>query len=71
MFIEQIPKFNNDNSNQQLRFITLIDIFYQKNISLTLSLEKKINEIGTSLKHREVFKRTISRIFQMTKINNN
>ena len=28
IFIEEIPKFNDENSNQQLRFITLIDIFY-------------------------------------------
>ena len=30
IFIENIPKFNNENSNQQLRFITLIDILYEK-----------------------------------------
>ena len=30
IFIEEIPKFNNENSNQQLRFITLIDILYEQ-----------------------------------------
>ena len=30
IFIEEVPVFNEYNSNQQLRFITLIDIFYEK-----------------------------------------
>ena len=40
IFIEEIPVFNDINSNQQLRFITLIDILYEKEISLTLSLQE-------------------------------
>ena len=67
IFIEGIPIFNDNNSNQQLRFITLIDIFYEKKISLTLSLEKNLNGLGSSIRHLEIFKRTISRLFQMTK----
>ena len=35
--IENIPIFNSGNSNQQQRFITLIDILYEKNIPLMLS----------------------------------
>ena len=68
IFIEDIPMFNDDNSNQQLRFVNLIDIFYEKKISLTISLEKNLMYIGSSKKHSEVFKRTISRLFEMTKI---
>ena len=30
MVIENIPNFDNENSNQQQRFITLIDIIYEK-----------------------------------------
>ena len=71
VFIEDIPNFNDVNSNQQFRFITLIDIFYEKKIFLTLSLVKELNDIGTSIKHSEVFKRTISRLFEMTKLNLN
>ena len=67
IFIEEIPKFNNENSNQQLRFITMIDIFYEKKIRLTLSLEENLNNLGSSNKHFEIFKRTISRMFEMTK----
>jgi len=32
--IDQIPQFNDENSNQQQRFITLLDVIYDKNIYL-------------------------------------
>ncbi len=67
IFIEEIPIFNNENSNQQLRFITLIDVFYEKKIRLTLSLEESLDSLGSSMRHSEIFKRTISRLFEMTK----
>ena len=67
IFIEDIPKFNNENSNQQLRFITMIDIFYEKKIRLILSIEENLDNLSSSNKHSEVFKRTISRMFEMTK----
>ena len=66
IFIEKVPVFNEYNSNQQLRFITLIDIFYEKKINLTLSMETDLNNIGTSKKHSETFKRTTSRVHEMT-----
>ena len=66
VFIEEVPKFDEFNSNQQLRFITLIDIFYEKKISLTLSLNCELNKLGTSKKHSKIFKRTISRLYEMT-----
>ncbi len=68
IFIEEIPIFNDSNSNQQLRFIILIDILYEKKISLTLSLANDLNSLGSSKKHFEIFKRTTSRLFEMTKI---
>ena len=71
VFIEEIPEFNDSNSNQQLRFITLIDIFYEHNIGLTLSLENKPSHLSSSTKHAAAFKRTISRLFEMIKFKNN
>ena len=70
IFIEEIPTFNNENSNQQLRFITLIDIFYEKKIKLTLSLEESLDNLGSSKKHFTIFKRSISRMYEMTKAAN-
>ena len=66
IFIENIPIFNEYNSNQQLRFITLIDILYDKKITLTLSMEIELKKISSSKKHNNVFKRTISRLHEMT-----
>ena len=66
VFIEEVPIFNDENSNQQLRFIILIDIFYEKKISLTLSLENNLLKLGSSKKHYESFKRTLSRLNEMT-----
>jgi cell division protein ZapE len=68
IFIEEVPIFKEENSNQQLRFITLIDILYEKKINLTLSLASDLKLLGSSKKNSEVFKRTISRLFEMTKI---
>ena len=66
IFIEEIPSFNEFNSNQQLRFITLIDILYDKKITLTLSLASDLKNLSSSKKHSEIFKRTISRLYEMT-----
>ncbi len=66
MIIENIPKFNNNNSNQQQRFITLIDIIYEKNIPLMLTSQLSLDDLGTSFILKQVFKRTISRIHELT-----
>ena len=68
IIIENIPNFNNDNSNQQQRFITLIDIFYEKNIPLLVSSKSKLNSISSSINLRDVFKRTISRLHELTSV---
>ncbi len=64
--ILNIPNFNDVNSNQQQRFITLIDILYEKKISLMISTELKLEDIGSSDKLTEPFKRTLSRLFELT-----
>ena len=66
IFIEEIPNFDEYNSNQQLRFISLIDILYDKKIRLTLSMESELKKISSSKKHSKTFKRTVSRLYEMT-----
>ena len=68
IIIENIPNFNNDNSNQQQRFITLVDILYEKNIPLLVSSKLKLNSISSSINLKDVFKRTISRLHELTSI---
>jgi len=58
--IENIPIFNSDNSNQQQRFITLIDILYEKNIPLMITSQLQLDLLSSSEDLKKIFKRTIS-----------
>jgi len=71
IIIENIPNFNNDNSNQQQRFITLIDILYEKNIPLMITSKSQLNFISSSKNLENVFKRTISRLHELTSMKYN
>ena len=64
--IENIPEFNEINSNQQLRFITLIDIIYDKNIPIAVTASQKLDELNSSKYLEKQFKRTISRLYELT-----
>ena len=48
IIIENIPNFNDSNSNQQNRFITLIDIIYENKIKLLVSSEKSLSNLSSS-----------------------
>ena len=69
--IDQIPKFDDINSNQQHRFITLIDIVYDKKIPIAVTAEKNLDELTSSKSLKEPFKRTISRLYELTSLNFN
>ena len=66
MAIDQIPQFDDINSNQQHRFITLIDIVYDKKIPIAVTAEKNLDELTSSKSLKEPFKRTISRLYELT-----
>jgi len=67
--IENIPKFNDENINKQQRFITLIDILYEKKISLMVSSYADLESLGSSRALINPFKRTLSRLYELTSIN--
>ena len=69
LLIEKLPDFNEDNSNQQQRFITLIDILYEKKIPLMITSYINLNLINSSKSLQDPFKRTISRLYELTSIN--
>ncbi|MDA8569802.1 cell division protein ZapE [Candidatus Pelagibacter sp.] len=71
IIIENTPNFNNDNSNQQQRFITLIDILYEKKLPLMISSESQLKLISSSKSLENVFKRTISRLYELTSVKYN
>ncbi len=66
MVIDQIPKFNDVNSNQQKRFITLLDVIYDKNISLAVTADQNLDQLTSSRLLEKSFKRTISRLYELT-----
>ena len=71
IFIENLPNFNESNSNQQRRFITLIDIIYEKKIPLMITSQVDLNLIETSKNLVDPFKRTVSRLYDLTSIDYN
>jgi cell division protein ZapE len=66
IIIENLPKFNENNSNQQQRFITLIDIIYEKNVRLTISSMLDLKSLTSANSLLQIFKRTTSRIHELT-----
>ena len=71
IFIKNLPNFNENNSNQQQRFITLIDIIYEKKIPLMITSQVDLSLIKSSKSIAEPFKRTISRLYELTSIKYN
>ena len=68
ILIENLPNFGENNSNQQHRFITLIDIIYEKKIPLMITSQVNLNLIESSKNLQEPFKRTVSRLNELTSI---
>ena len=71
IFIENLPNFNESNSNRQRRFITLIDIIYEKKIPLMITSQVDLNLIETAKNLVDPFKRTVSRLYDLTSIDYN
>ncbi len=66
--INQIPQFDDTNTNQQQRFITLLDILYEKNIPISVTTNQKIDKFTSSKLLEKPFKRTISRLYELTSV---
>ena len=69
--LDNIPQFNDINSNQQKRFITLIDVIYDKNIPLAVTADQNIDQFTSSRLLENPFKRTISRLYELTSVKKN
>tara|TARA_B100001758_G_scaffold40972_1_gene32120 strand:- start:100 stop:1155 length:1056 start_codon:yes stop_codon:yes gene_type:complete len=69
--LENISNFNDINSNQQQRFITLIDIIYENKIPMAVTSNFNLNNFSSSKLLEKSFKRTISRLYELTSINYN
>ena len=69
--LDNVPQFNDVNSNQQQRFITLIDVLYDKDIPLAVTAEKNIDQFTSSRLLENPFKRTVSRLYELTSMKMN
>ena len=69
IIIENVPEFNDINSNQQQRFITLIDVIYDKDRAIAVTAEQSLENLSSSRSLEKPFKRTISRLFELTSKN--
>ncbi len=68
-FIENIPNFTDELINEQYRFINLIDIIYDNQLSLVATATVPINQLTSSVKLQKVFQRTLSRLNELTRSN--
>ncbi|MDC0416640.1 cell division protein ZapE [Candidatus Pelagibacter sp.] len=68
ILIENLPDFDDNNSDQQQRFITLIDIIYEKKIPILISSKISLDKLNSSQSLSQIFKRTISRLYELTSI---
>ena len=66
ILIDNIPIFNDDNADKQHRFVTMIDIFYEKKLPMMVSSNFNLENYSSSQKLLSVFKRTASRLFELT-----
>ena len=64
--IENIPQFDDLNSNQQLRFITLMDVIYDKKIPIAVTAKQDLDQFTSSKSLKKEFKRTLSRLYELT-----
>ena len=69
--LDNVPQFNDVNSNQQQRFIILIDVLYDKDIPLAVTAEKNIDQFTSSRLLENPFKRTVSRLYELTSVEMN
>ena len=61
-----MPEFNNSNSDQCRRFISLIDMLYQQQSSIVILAQLPINQLCQISKLSKEFERTASLLYEMT-----
>ena len=66
IFIENVPIMNDDLSNQCRRFISLIDMLYDKKSSVVILAESPISLLCEINSLKKEFERTASRLYEMT-----
>ena len=66
ILIDNVPDFDDENADKQQRFITLIDILYEKKIPIMITANFNYKNFNSSTRLNDAYKRTISRLFELT-----
>jgi cell division protein ZapE len=66
ILIDNVPNFSDENANKQQRFITLIDILYEKKIPIMVTANFNYKNFNSAKRLSDSYKRTISRLFELT-----
>jgi cell division protein ZapE len=66
IIITDFKQMNDDNENSLLRFMQLIDLLYETNISLFMYTDADLKDIYIGKKYKRPFQRTISRLLEIT-----
>ena len=69
ILIDGVPNFDDENADKQHRFITLIDILYEKKIPILITANFNYKNFKSSRRLIDPYKRTISRLFELTSPN--
>ena len=66
IIIEKLPNFDNNNLDQQQRFITFIDVIYEQKIKLIISCISDLKQLTSANSLLRPFRRTLSRLHELT-----
>ena len=69
ILIDNVPNFHDGNADKQNRFITLIDVLYEKKIPIMITANFNYKNFTSSRALNDTYKRTISRLFEITSPN--
>ncbi len=66
IFLNNVPELNKERKDSCRRFISLIDMLYKNKCSIVILASKPINSLNNIKSLTEEFKRTSSRLYEMT-----
>ncbi len=66
IFLNNVPELNDHKKDSCRRFISLIDMLYENKCSIVILASKPISSLNTIKNLNEEFKRTASRLYEMT-----
>ncbi|HCM83326.1 MAG TPA: cell division protein ZapE [Alphaproteobacteria bacterium] len=65
VFLDQVPRFDDDMRNEVKRLMTLIDILYENHVRIVMGAETEPQKLYVSGHHSFEFERTVSRLMEM------